>query len=97
MKITFGEFYNLLENDNNSKALNVIRTGNNLRSADCGNFWDDFATICNNPEGLSELLGVPKEKITSWSEKISQLRKEVENQDSNKTNKKHRIIKNGEL
>ena len=97
MRITFGKFWDLLENNENSKSLNVIRSGNNIRSSECGDFWDDFANLCNNSEGMAELLDIPREKVTGWAGKISELRKEVESEDSNKTNKKHRVIKNGEL
>lgn len=97
MRITFGNFCDLLENNQNSKSLNVIRSGNNIRNSECGNFWDDFANLCNNAEGMAELLDIPREKVTGWAGRISELRKEVESEDSNKTNKKHRVIKNGEL
>jgi hypothetical protein len=96
MEVTFGKFWNLLESDQNSKSLDLIRSGNNIRNSDCGNFWDDFASLCGNAESMAELLDVPKEKITGWSGHISKLREEVRNKDSNK-NKKDKIIKNGEL
>lgn len=96
MNFTFGNFLNLIENKN-SKKLDAIRSGNNIRNPNCGNFWDDFIHLCGNAEGMAELLDVPKEKVTGWAGRISDSKKEVENQDSNKVNKKNRIIKNGEL
>jgi hypothetical protein len=98
MNVTFGKFWNLLETtEENSKSLDIIRSGNNLKSLDCGNFWDDFINLCGNAESMSELLDIPKEKITGWSGKISNLRKEVEEKDTSNINKKNRIIKNGEI
>lgn len=95
MEVTFGKFWNLLESEENSKALDLIRSGNSIRNADCGNFWEDFANLCGNAEAMSELLDVPKEKVTAWSGHINKLREEARNKDSN--NKKDKIIKNGEL
>jgi hypothetical protein len=97
MEVTFGKFWNLLESqDDSTKSLDIIRSGNNLKKPDCGNFWDDFINLCGNADAVSELLGVPKEKVTSWSGAINKLRQEVEIKDSDKSNKKHKIIKNGE-
>lgn len=97
MNVTFGKFWNLLETtEENSKSLDIIRSGNNLRNKDCGNFWDDFINLCGNADAMSELLDVPKEKVTGWSQRVSSFRKEAQEKDSINTNKKHRIIKNGE-
>ena len=86
-----------MESDkDNIKSLNLIRSGNNLRKNDCGNFWDDFANLCGNVEAMSELLDIPKEKVSGWSGHINKLREIVNTEDSNKTNKKNRII-NGDL
>lgn len=98
MEITFGKFWTLLESkEDNSKSLNLIRSGNNIKKNDCGNFWDDFSTLCGNIEAMAELLDVPKEKVSSWSGNISKLRQIAAQQDSDKSNKKNRIIKKGDL
>lgn len=52
---------NLHENEN-TPAMQVIRTGLNIRE----DFWDDFISIANNPEGLADLLQVSPERITAW-------------------------------
>lgn len=93
---TFQKFLEFKENDN-YKSLNLIRSGNNLRKNECGNFWDDFANICGNSDAMSELLEIPKDKISAWTGKINKLRETVNTEDSNKANKKNKIIKNGEL
>jgi hypothetical protein len=96
MNITFGKLWNLLESEQN-KLLDIIRTGNSLKKPDCGNFWDDFINLCGNADSVAALLDVPKEKVTSWSGTINKLRKEAEIKDSDKSHKKHKIIKNGEM
>ncbi len=94
---TFQKFLEFKENKDNYKSLNLIRSGNNLRKNECGNFWDDFANLCGNSDAMSELLEIPKDKISGWTGKINKLRETVNTEDSNKTNKKNKIIKNGEL
>lgn len=97
MTITFGKFWNLLgESEENSKSLEIIRSGLNLRKKDCGNFWDDFINLCGNPEAMSELLEVPKEKVTKWSGNINKLIDQVKILDSNKNNQKNKILKTGD-
>lgn len=60
--------------DSNSQAMEAIRSGMNLRKEDCGDFWDDFITVCGNADALSKLLDVPKETITGWPGKIRELK-----------------------
>lgn len=91
---TFQKF--IESKENNYKSLNLIRSGNNLRKKDCGNFWDDFANLCGNAEAMSELLEISKDKVSSWTGKINKLREIINKEDSN-IDKKHKLIKNGEL
>ena len=72
MKLTFCELWENMQQDSSpigddgqeSKAMAVIRTGNNL---DGDNFWDDFVQICNDSAGLAELLGTRPEEISMWT------------------------------
>jgi|688.fasta_scaffold80580_3 hypothetical protein len=82
MSLSFTKF---IEED--SKLLNLIRSGNNLRKNECGNFWDDFINLCGDSSAMSEMLEIPKEKITKWGEKINKLRQTVKEKDSNKKNR----------
>jgi len=88
MDISFGKFLDIInEKSEESKSLDLIRFGNSLRKAECGNFWDDFINICSRVEAVSELLDVQKEKITGWAEKINKLRLESKQKDSSSKNK----------
>lgn len=97
MENSFGKFYNILnESQQNSKSLNIVRSGLNMRKKDCGNFWDDFIYLCGNAEAMSELLDVPKEKITKWRYSINKVVDQVKDLDSNKKIKK-KVFKTGDL
>jgi hypothetical protein len=72
-----------------SKAVHVIRTGLNLRSKqECGNFWEDFLQVCNNTDGMSELLDVRPDQIARWSGKIREMLDKVNKSDSEESGKK---------
>lgn len=86
--ITFGRLLDIInEKSEDSKVLDLIRFGNSLRKNECGNFWEDFISICARSDAMSELLGVQKEKITGWGEKINKLRAESKQKDSSSKNK----------
>ena len=85
-----------MEKDN-PKIMNLIRSGNNLRKKECGNFWDDFLNIIGNVDATAELLNVPKEKITKWFGIINKLRNQVKTIDANSDKQKNKIIKTGEF
>jgi hypothetical protein len=91
MKVSFARLWNMMEEIHTSpedeKAMSVIRTGLNLRKSDCGDFWDDFVTVCGNAEAMAALLDVPREKITSWAGKIHELIARVDGEDTTKTTK----------
>jgi len=86
----------LLDGGEKSKAMRVIRTGMGLRNKDCGNFWEDFISICNDGEGLAELLDIPSEKIGGWVSKIKEALDKVEDSDSQQTgDEKAKILPTG--
>jgi hypothetical protein len=96
MNITFYKFANILnENleETDADLLNIIRSGNNLRKNECGDFWDDFINLCGDSKSMSKLFDVPKEKITALGSRINELRQMVKDKDSNK---KNRVLKTGE-
>lgn len=68
----------LLNSGEESKAMEAIRSGMHLRKEECGDFWEDFITICGNSDALSELLNVPRETITGWPGKIRELKEKVD-------------------
>ena len=59
-----------------SKALNVIKKGLEIRDPGCGEFWEDFMSICADASAVAELLDVPAVKVSKWAsiirEKIQQ-------------------------
>lgn len=70
--------HSLLDSGEESPSMRVIRTGLGFD----GDFWESFKSICNDSDGLADLLEVPKEKITAWASKIDELVEKVEKADS---------------
>lgn len=58
------------DNEKNSEidpmAVTAIRTGLGLGDS----FWDDFMLLLNNSEGLSALLDVSIDEISTWRKKV---------------------------
>lgn len=78
----------LMDTGNDSEILTVVRAGKNLRQEDESQFWDDFISLCSNSRGLSDLLGVSPEKITSWPPKIKEALEKLEKHDAESPNVK---------
>jgi hypothetical protein len=89
----------LLDSGEESKAMRVVRTGISLRSnKDCGNFWDDFISVCNDSEGLAELLDVPTEKIGNWATKVKEIVDKVGSADDQEVgNTKSKVVPTGNV
>lgn len=60
------------------RALTAIRIGNELHDEDQVSFWDEFISLCGSTDGLSELLGVSRDKIQSWPNRIKEMRDQWE-------------------
>lgn len=72
----------LLDSGDSGEMLTAIRNGLHLRkSEECGNFWDDFISICNNSTALAALLGVKAEQVSTWSMKVRKALEKVEGED----------------
>jgi hypothetical protein len=69
-------------------GMRVVRTGLNLE----GNFWDSFKSICNDAEGLSDLLDVPSHTIASWTHKIDELVQKVKQSDGDNGEDKNKLV-----
>lgn len=99
--ITFARILELMEmhklspqKREESKSINTVRNGLNL---DNDSFWENFKTICGDAAGLSELLGVPKEKIIHWPRKIDEIIKFVNQSDDESSKEvKSEILPTGE-
>lgn len=85
-------FREFREKDDDRKAKEVVLKGMNLQHS--GDFWDDLISICGNAEGMSELMDVPKEKITALASRVAKLKSKIE--DDNKVNSKKRLVKTGD-
>lgn len=68
----------LMGGGDDSQVINVVRTGKDLHGDDQTPFWDEFITVCNDSAGLSELLGVSREKIIGWPARIRQALEKLE-------------------
>jgi hypothetical protein len=74
------------------KAMSAIRTGLGLRE----DFWDDFNLVVNNAEGLSTLLDIPVEKISTWRSKVEEVLDKVREADGqSELGKNKKIVKTG--
>ena len=82
-------FQKYVEKKENNK---IVEFGNNINNG----FWQDFLSLLNNSDGLSELLDVPKNKVGTWRKKIIEALKEYEdNKKEYLVNKKNKIIRTG--
>lgn len=86
----------LLSSGDSGEMLTAIRNGLHLRKKEeCGNFWDDFITICNNPTALAALLGVKAEQVSSWPMKVRKGLNKVEEDDDEE--KKPELAQTGDV
>lgn len=76
----------LMDSGDDGQVLTAVRVGKNLRKEDESPFWDDFITICSNSQGLSELLGVSPEKISSWPSRVREALDKLEKHDAESPN-----------
>jgi hypothetical protein len=68
----------LMDSGLETKAVQAVRAGKNLRGEDGPSFWDDFIQLCANSDGLAELLGVRREQVTTWPKKIRDAQNDLE-------------------
>jgi hypothetical protein len=91
--LTFREFRDSEDEESKKKAIEVVRKGMNLGGD--RDFWDDFLSLCGNVEGMSALLGAPREMVTSLGGRIGEMREEI-GESSKETSKRDRMIKTGD-
>lgn len=89
MSVSFSKLWehmqeNLTESDEDSKAMDAIRTGIGVRE----DFWDDFLMVINNSEALSKLLDVPTMTISSWHSAVNDALSKVKASDETPEMKK---------
>ena len=69
-------------------ALTAIRSGIGVNET----FWSDFIQVLNNSEGLSVLLDVPIDEISTWRKKIENAIDAIEARDGELNVKKNKKI-----
>lgn len=80
----------LLDSGEDSQAMELIRVGMGLDP----NFWDNFMKICNNPEGLADLLNISTSDITNWSARVRDALAKVEKSDDE--DKRNKMLQTGD-
>lgn len=87
-------FKKLLEqlNSQETKSMLAIRNGLGIRDK----FWDDFLLLLNDSASVSELFGVPIEKVATWRNKIHHALESVKKSDETIIpRKKGKLLKTG--
>lgn len=77
----------LMDTGEETRGMSVIRSGKDIRDENEGSFWDDFISLCNDSEGLADLLGVRRENVTSWPARIREALEKVDKHDMQGENK----------
>ena len=85
------EFRKSLDEEDNEKAMDVVRKGMNLDE----DFWDGFLSLCGDSEGMSALIGASKENITGLGGRIRKMMSEIRRKDSD-SGKRDKMIKTGD-
>lgn len=81
----------LLDSGEESPAMRAIRNGQNIGDS----FWDDFLTLINDSDALSELLEIPKEKITGWATRIKEMQEKVGKHDDQNGDSPSELVPTG--
>lgn len=64
------KFSPLMHSGEDDRQLSTVRTGQQLHNEKQIPFWDEFMSLCSDTEGLSQLLGVSKEMVSTWPARI---------------------------
>lgn len=89
MGISFAQLWEQIEKDKtrhsplmssgeDDRVMVVVRTGKELHKENQTPFWDEFVSLCNNSDGLAQLLGVGKEMVATWPSKIQEALEKLE-------------------
>lgn len=81
-----------------SRSMGVIRKGNAFQSTGGkpGSFWENFLKVCNDSDGLADLLGIDPLKIQQWPAKIKDAMEKVRKADSAK-DPKNNMLPTGDM
>lgn len=81
---TWDKIVPLNEDTNEDAAMSAIVTGTNVDE----NFWDNFILVCNNKNGVAELLNISPDRIATWPSRIQMYMKKAGQLEPEKVNKK---------
>ena len=74
--------------EDESKAIDIVRTGLTFAKPGCRGFWDNFKDICNQAPALSKLLDVDETTIGGWADRIDQIIQKITTSDSDSIHEK---------
>jgi hypothetical protein len=89
----------LMDSGDETSGLRVIRSGMALRSEGDGSFWEDFLSLCNDADGLADLLGVKREIVASWASRVREALENVRRHDAQseeKPDEKEKLLPTGD-
>jgi hypothetical protein len=81
--VSFAQLLEVLDNQKSQSSplmnsgeemsnFTVLRKGQELHKDKQVPFWDEFIGLCSDASGMSELLGVSTDKISSWPARIQE-------------------------
>jgi hypothetical protein len=88
----------LMNSGEDERSLITVRIGKEMHDKDEISFWDEFISLCGSTEGLSQLLGVSREKILSWPARIQEMLQKLDQHtaDSPSEKRKQEVVPTGE-
>lgn len=76
------------------RAVEVVRAGLNIGD----DFWDNFIQVIGNPDGVADLLDIPKEKVTGWAPRIQKVIDQVSHHDDESSKEeKSKMLSTGDF
>lgn len=73
----------LMDSGEETKTSQIVQAGLNISPE----FWDNFITLFSNVDGISELFGIPREKVSNIPAKIQEVINKLDSK-----NKKEKFI-----
>lgn len=89
-----------MDSGEETRGMQVVRSGLSLRDKEDGpTFWEDFINVCSDADGMATLLGVKRESVTTWAQRIRDVIEKVEKHDQqspDKEEEKEELIPTGD-
>lgn len=78
-----------------SPAMRSIRRGLEMRGDSNRTFWDDFVQLCNDTDGVAELLGVQPDQVAGWGARVNELVEKVDREYSDQGISRNQVVSTG--